>query len=237
MADDKKEESQDERKTIFACFSHPDDELGALGSLANHVDRGDRVVLTWTTKGEMTSLFGDMPSEEIVRERLKHGEDIGKIVGCEISFMDFPDAGMEVNRESGLKMAKTIATIKPDAIITWNSFRGHPDHRYTCQLILNGITYARLPKVIAPLESHRSNITVYQYVDSHSDYPVVYVDISSQIDKVAAAMEYYAKVYDWPDAKDRIISSRSQAGSECGVKYAEKFNVMNRTVSPLKYII
>ena len=238
MADDrKKDESQNGKRTVFACFAHPDDELGAIGSLSNHVERGDRVVLAWTTKGEMTSLFGDMPAEEVVRRRVKHGEDIGNIVGCEALFMDYPDAGIEVTRESGLKMAKTLATIKPGAVVTWNTLRGHPDHRYTCQLILNGITYARLPKVVAPLEAYRSNVTVYQYVDPYSPYPVVYVDISSQIDKVVAAVEYYAKVYEWPDAKDRVLATRRHAGGECGVKYAERFNVMNRNHPSSKYIV
>jgi len=44
------------RRTVLACFAHPDDEMGALGSLANHVDRGDRVVLAWMTSGENTSM-------------------------------------------------------------------------------------------------------------------------------------------------------------------------------------
>ena len=49
-------DSVSSRKTVFACFAHPDDEVGALGTLANHVDRGDRVVLAWMTSGENTSM-------------------------------------------------------------------------------------------------------------------------------------------------------------------------------------
>ena len=49
-------DSVSSRKTVFACFAHPDDEVGALGTLANHGDCGDRVVLAWMTCGENTSM-------------------------------------------------------------------------------------------------------------------------------------------------------------------------------------
>lgn len=45
------------KKTILACFAHPDDELGCVGTLANHAKNGDRVVIAWTTSGEMASFL------------------------------------------------------------------------------------------------------------------------------------------------------------------------------------
>ncbi len=45
-----------EKKTIISLFAHPDDELGAIGTLANHAERGDRVIMAWTTCGELTTL-------------------------------------------------------------------------------------------------------------------------------------------------------------------------------------
>ncbi|MCG3254706.1 MAG: hypothetical protein KAU62_01385 [Candidatus Heimdallarchaeota archaeon] len=33
------------RKTILACVAHPDDEVGCIGTLVNHVEKGDKVVL------------------------------------------------------------------------------------------------------------------------------------------------------------------------------------------------
>jgi LmbE family N-acetylglucosaminyl deacetylase len=40
---------------VFACFAHPDDKVGALGTLANHGDRVT-VVLAWMTCGENASM-------------------------------------------------------------------------------------------------------------------------------------------------------------------------------------
>lgn len=54
-------DSATSRKCVFACFAHPDDEVGALGTLANHADRGDRVVLGWMTCGENTSMSKGRP--------------------------------------------------------------------------------------------------------------------------------------------------------------------------------
>jgi regulator of sigma E protease len=33
-----------DRRTIFACFAHPDDELSCVGTLAQHAKQGDKVV-------------------------------------------------------------------------------------------------------------------------------------------------------------------------------------------------
>ncbi|MCG3219274.1 MAG: PIG-L family deacetylase, partial [Candidatus Heimdallarchaeota archaeon] len=39
----------DKPSTILAIFPHPDDELGCIGTLANHSQRGDKVHMIWTT--------------------------------------------------------------------------------------------------------------------------------------------------------------------------------------------
>ena len=47
----------------MAVFAHPDDEIGAAGTLALHAQKGDRVMLVWMTRGELASQFGDTPEE------------------------------------------------------------------------------------------------------------------------------------------------------------------------------
>ena len=51
----------------MAVFAHPDDEIGAAGTLALHAQKGDRVMLVWMTRGELASQFGDTPEEEVAR--------------------------------------------------------------------------------------------------------------------------------------------------------------------------
>ncbi|GAJ15137.1 unnamed protein product, partial [marine sediment metagenome] len=63
----------DSEKTIFACFAHPDDELGCIGTLSKHAEKGDRVVLSFTTSGEMASFFESMSFSEIKKTREEQG--------------------------------------------------------------------------------------------------------------------------------------------------------------------
>src|SRR5499426_2749039 len=115
-------DSVSSRKTVFACFAHPDDEVGALGTLANHVDRGDRVVLAWMTCGENTSMSKATSVVEVARERRGHGQEVGKIIGCEVAFFDYGDTEVQLSRDAAIRMGRFIAELKPDAILTWDQF-------------------------------------------------------------------------------------------------------------------
>lgn len=217
----------DKPQTILACFPHADDEMGVLGTLLNHLSRGDRVVLAWATRGEMTSLFGDKPMDEIVTERKRHTEEVARIVGCEIRQLEFPDARIGRSHEEALELARLVADVRPDAIVTWNVLRGHPDHRNTGHLLQDAVTYARLPRMVAPLPAHRPRqLAFLAYYDEASPYPPFYVDVTPHMDKITEVMELYAKVYHWKDAAANLRRRRAAVGAECGVKYAEKFNLV-----------
>jgi LmbE family N-acetylglucosaminyl deacetylase len=224
------------RTTVFACFAHPDDEVGALGTLANHVDRGDRVVLAWMTCGENTSMSKSKTPAEVARERRTHGQEVGKIIGCEVAFFDYGDTQVQLTRDAAIRMGKFIAELKPDAIITWDNFNSHPDHRETAKIIMDGIRFARLPRLVEPSTPHRREVTVFQYKDRHSQDPVVYVDVSEQIDKILKAVTIYSEAFDWTDVEERMKMRRGAVGMECGVRYAEQFTVRQRTAQPVKYL-
>ncbi len=80
-----------EKKTILACFAHPDDEIGCIGTLSNHVDKGDQVVLVWTTSGEMASHFDKMSFNEVKKIREEQGKVVGEIIGSQTMFLGFGD--------------------------------------------------------------------------------------------------------------------------------------------------
>ena len=233
----KSETEEDLKKTIWACFAHVDDEIWALGTMANHVSRGDRVMLSWMTYGEMTSLFGDISTDEIVEKRKEHANEISRIIGCEVSFVGFGDTQVEVTRENAVRVARLIAELKPDAIIAWNTYRGHPDHRATSQLLIDATTYARFPKMMDPLSPHRERVTFYFYHDDQSPYPRAYVDVSDQVDKVAEVVDYYSKTYKWVGSGEEAKERLGRTGRECGAKYAEKFNVIRHRNPAVKHLV
>ena len=227
-----------EGKTILACVAHPDDEIGCIGTLVNHVNRGDKVVLAWTTSGEMASQFNGMTFSEVKGIREKQGEDVGKIIGCETLFLGYGDTSVRATRESALKMAKVIAEVKPDAVITWSMNTRHPDHRGTAQILYDAITYARIPKITEPLDPYRPplHIPMFMYFEEISPLPTVYIDVTSSFGKVKEVAKLYGDFYNWQQVDDWIDINRRSNGIKCGVKYAEKFNALTRFLPIEKHL-
>lgn len=227
---------------ILAVFAHPDDELGCIGTLKKHSERGDEVMLVWTTHGEMASQFVEHSHEEVRRIRQEHGDWIAKKVGAEHHFFDMGDSRMTGSREEGLALARLYAKFRPDAVITWPDDHPHPDHRMTAKISFDAVTLARIPKILneespEPFEPHRSGIRFFQYISSAYSRPVVHVDITEQIDLAAEAVEFYANFYKWDFTPERFRETRAQIGREAGVKYAEKFHYRSSYAPAIDYLI
>ena len=229
--------NRNEKKIIFACFPHADDEISCVGTMANHIARGDRVVLCFATHGEMTSLMGDVPVEKIVAAREEHAAKVAEIIGCEVMFLDFLDTEVEITRTNAKKIAAVISEIKPNAIITWNAFHRHPDHRSMAQLLIDAVQMARIPRIVSPLGAHREDLTIFQYYDERSLLPSMYVDVSESIDKIKEVTQCYADTYGWKGAIENVVTRRRNMGMECDVQYAERFTILRRRHWATKYII
>ena len=227
-----------EKKTIISLFAHPDDELGAIGTLANHAERGDRVILAWTTTGELTSLFPDLSVDEVKKERRRHGEEIRKIVGAEkTAFLDLGDGRIENTREQRISVAKMYVEDKPDVVVSWGLFNNHSDHKNTGYLAVEAIKFARVKRIIGTDEPHRENVVLLQYFEEESHHPVKYVDVTDIIEKAKDAANFYAEIYGWKNVEDWVIGSRRSKGMESHTKYAEKFNMRFNFDKPSKYVL
>ena len=229
--------TKEEKKTIFACFPHADDEISCVGTLANHVARGDRVVLCFATHGEMTSLMGNVTEEEIVLAREEHAAKVAEIIGCEVMFLDYKDTEVEITRENAKRLAGVISQIKPDVIITWNNYHRHPDHRSIAQLLIDAVQMARIPRIVLPNDPHRSDIIILQYYDERSLLPSIYVDVTDSIEKIREVTKCYADTYGWTGAVEAVTTRRRSLGMECDTQYAERFTVLRRRHKSVKYVI
>ncbi len=230
---------ESDKKTIIALFAHQDDELGAIGTLKNHVDRGDNVILAWTTNGELTSLFPDDYSvDEVKKERRIHGEEIGKIVGASKTiFLDLGDGYIENTREQRKAVARMYVEEKPNAVISFGIFNNHSDHKNTGIMAYEAIKFARVNRLVEMEENYRKNIVLYSYFTRESNLPVKYFDVTDSMDTIKEALNYYASIYKWKDAKQWITDRRRAHGMESNCKYAEKFNVRFDESKPDKYIV
>ena len=228
-----------EKKTVLSLYAHPDDELGAIGTLANHAARGDRVIMCWTTYGELTTLLPDLSIEEVKKERRRHTEEIAKIVGAEqVDILDLGDSYVQNTREQRIAVGKLYVKYRPDAVISWGTQNAHPDHRYTGYLALDGIKMARINRILDTDEPHRKNVKLLSYYEKGNGFPVKYVSLKEEsLEAAKAAAQFYADIYKWKDVQTWVIDRRRSNGIESNTKYAEKYNVRFEFDKPSEYII
>ena len=228
------------KKTLLSIFAHPDDELAAIGTIANHAQRGDRVIMACMTPGTRTS-FLDGTDEEKTAARTKQAEEVAKLVGAEVRCLDFEDTAIYPSREASLKVAELIRDIKPNIIITWNQMwatgPGHPDHRYTSVIVLDAVSYARFKIPEIPLPPYREIISLYLAPGlPASHFPLCYVDISTQEKLIRKFTSIYEKMYGPWEALNLKLASSSLNGFTLGCELAESFNVIQRGSSEAKYL-
>lgn len=213
-------------RTLLVAMAHPDDELGAAGSILAQRARGDRVVILWLTRGEMTEAFGSVPRGEIVERRREMGRRAGEILDAETRFLDFPDTAVEATPEAARRVARVIAEVVPDGVVTFGrawvrGFR-HPDHQATGKIVRDAITLARIRRTVDPLEPHRGFVPVFTYRDVHSRLPAVAVDVEPHVDRLLELARLYAEGIGFGDpawVKRRLRT----LGGRHGLRYAEEF--------------
>ena len=226
---------------LMAVFAHPDDELGCIGTLAKHAARGDRVMLVWTTHGELASQFGDADHAEVRRVRQEHGAWVAGQIGAEFRFFDMGDSRMTGSRHEGLQLARLYAEFRPDALIGWSDDHAHPDHRMSAKIAYDAITLARIPKIIneelsEKLEPHRKPVAFYQYPSAGSAYPTVHVDVSEYLGVSERVFAYYRDFYGWEAQPEWFKRNLSGRGAESGVPYAEAFQLRRRYIPARAYL-
>ena len=230
---------------ILAIFAHPDDEIGCIATLKKHAARGDAVMLVWTTYGELASQFGSATHAEVQHTRAEHGRAVAEMVGASYRFFDFGDSRMTASRSESLLVARLYCEFKPDAIITWDDFNRHPDHRATAKVAFDAITLARIPKIVnegfaegtQPLEAHRKSVTFYQFPAVECHRPMVNVDVTETFEVAERVRQFYADFYKWDWSADDFRSSRATWGRALGVKYAERFTIQRSVHPPLEYLV
>lgn len=214
-------------QTLLVALAHPDDEVGMVATMQAQRARGDRVVLLWLTRGEMTEALGPISTEDIVRRRVEHGRAAGEILGVETRFLEFPDTAVHATPEAAAIVARVIADVKPDGVLTWGHAwrRGlrHPDHQAAGQIVRDAITLARIKRVVAPLEPHRRPVPVFTYRGRHSQLPAVAIDASPYRDKIRELAAHYQKELEFPDP-DWLEGRLRGIGRKWNLKLAEEFD-------------
>jgi LmbE family N-acetylglucosaminyl deacetylase len=223
-------------ETVLGIVAHPDDEIGMVGTLKNHADRGDTVVLAWMTSGENTTMLRGTPQEK-AEIRKEQAAQVSDILGVKTEFLKFKDSEVPYTVEAAKTVARTIRAVKPDIVITWNDYwefgAGHPDHRNTCYVVRDAITYARFPDA---LPGHREFVSLYMYYNSQSVFPVVYVDVSQQKGIFEKVVNVYSKVYGGWSVTEWKYTTMRFYGGKAGCELAEVFNAVQRRQTASRYL-
>jgi LmbE family N-acetylglucosaminyl deacetylase len=175
----------------------------------------------------MTEAFGPLPMEEVARRREAQGHHAGEILGVETRFLDFPDCAVEATPASAREVARVIAEVRPDAILTWGDAWGrgmrHPDHQACGRIFRDAITLARIAKQVAPLPPHRMPCPVFTYRGAHSALPTVAVDVEPWLEKINELAAFYRAGIGFGD-REWMERRLRQNGAPYGLRYAEVFD-------------
>ena len=215
------------RETLLVGVAHPDDEVGMAGAILRQLARGDRVVIVWLTRGEMTEAFGALPLAEVAARRTEQGMRAGEILGAEVRFCDFPDTRVEATRDAALEVAKLVCEIQPTGLLTWGDgwVRGvrHPDHQAAGRIFRDAVILARIAKAVAPHPPHRANVPVFTMRDVHSTLPALGVDVTAHREGIAELSRFYFHGVgfgdpEWMEQRLRTV------GARWGCEYAEEYD-------------
>jgi len=214
-------------QTLLVALAHPDDELGVAGTILAQRARGDRVVVLWLTRGEMTEAFGPLPPSQVARKRVDLGHRAGELLDVETRFLELPDTHLTVTHEAVDAVAREIADVRPDGVITWGDAwtRGmrHPDHQSCGKIVRDAVTVARIAKRVTPLSPHRNPVPVFTFRDEHSRLPEVTVDVTPYRDGIHELADLYRKALGFGDPKWLDLRLK-RAGEAHGFTYGESLD-------------
>lgn len=105
--------------TIVLAAHTDDAEVGVGGTLLNLTNNGHKVLIINMTTG---------PGSK------ENGIATAKIIGADVSFMEFPIGEVTDNSESYKKLETLLDSHRPDIIFTHWPVDEHPDHRATASM-------------------------------------------------------------------------------------------------------
>ncbi|MDQ2660176.1 MAG: PIG-L family deacetylase [Verrucomicrobiota bacterium] len=207
---------------ILAIAAHPDDlEFSCGGILLTEAARGAEIFLCLCSRGESGS--NGTPDEREAEARAAT-----KIIGAEITFLDFGgDSHLEYANRHALALARQIRVVRPEIVLgSVTSANQHPDHAVVGHLVDDAARFARYGGIeeLRDLPAHA--------VQHHLRYAVtpgatprdrqgLRVDISGQFERWIELMECHRSQLRTRNYLELQTARARLAGVEAGVEYAQ----------------
>ncbi len=215
-------------KQILVVAAHPDDEvLGCAGTVARHVNDGDKVHIVFMSDGVTSRSVADSNEVEARKQAAKNASNI---LGISESprFFGFPDNRMDTLALLDIvqTLEQVINEIDPEVVYTHHSGDLNIDHKITHQAVM---TACRPQPGFCVTEIYAFEVlssTEWQILSTPSFIPNFYIDISDYIDvKKMALKAYENEMHNPPHSRSIENSLRlsSIRGNEVGIDFAESF--------------
>ncbi len=221
---------------ILAFGAHPDDvELGASGTLINHVKKGYKCGVVDLTNGEL----GTRGTAETRKSEAKAAS---KIMGLLVrENLNMADGFFQNDKTHKLEIVRMIRKYRPQIVLCNAVSDRHPDHGRGSDLIKDAVFLSGLLKV----ETTDSGIkqeawrpaAVYHYIQDRFIRPDFVVDISEVWEqKMESVLAYKTQFYQPGSSEpETAISTKEfldflkgraiEFGRPAGYQYAEGFTV------------
>jgi len=215
---------------VLVVSVHPDDEtLGAAGAILKHKANGDRVV--WLIVTHVLKDFGF--SEERILEREKEIEAVKQAFGFDaVENLKYPT--MMLDNTSLLKMVPEIGNIihkhQCETIYTVNRSDAHSDHRIVFDAVMANTKSFRFPFIKKVLMYECISETEFAPALAEKAFvPNYFIDISPYLGQKLEIMSIFASEmgeHPFPRSKRNIEALATFRGAQCGVEYAEAFQLL-----------
>jgi len=231
---------------VLAIGAHPDDiEFGCGGTLAKWAKTGTVIHYLVCTDGSKGTWNPDADIAALIEDRQREQRAAAATLGATgtVNFLGYVDGELEHSRESIVKIALAIRTVKPTVVLLhdpWKRYRLHPDHRNTGLNVCDAIVAARDPHFLKHhmtehgVQHHRPDALLLW----EADEPNHVEDISTVTDVKLAALEKHESQFEstmkaTDDSGMEVFRTRMRTrmkdlGAPHGFAAAEIFHLMNR---------
>jgi LmbE family N-acetylglucosaminyl deacetylase len=217
---------------VLAVGAHPDDlEILCAGTLAKYAARGDQVIMAVATNGEVGS--ATLPKEEIAAIRWREAQASANLIGAEFIWMGYPDEFLFSTLETRLDFLNLVRKARPDVSLAHAPVDYHPDHRTSGQILWDIRVMTTVPNIVteAPPCDRIPEIYYFDTLAGIDFVPQYYVDISETFEMKKAMLACHRSQSAWLENQydmnymQFIEYTCRYRGVQCGVKYAECFQV------------
>lgn len=208
---------------VVFIFAHPDDEsFGPSGTIMHHINAGDNVTVVSLCKGNRPG------AEEVASSRSETFVKICEVIGANC-IIQAQDDTLMTREETQNNVNNIIEQVRPQIVYTHFNGDVHQDHRLVSECVMVACRPKPGSTVQKLLMCEISASTEWAFDQFGKFSPNYFIDITPYAQTKSELLEMYSsEVYPFPDARsvDGTMVLANQRGKQCGVSYAEAFQLV-----------